>query len=110
MNFTKMEKYLIFAFGTEDRKHTVGRLGIVCSCTINGSIRKQLVALHDKLGELGHEWDGWFAEQFYHIRDEIENDVLSYNEVAYSLIELIEGQSAEVQPLADCKGRALRGV
>ncbi len=89
MEFTKMEKYLIFAFGTEDRKHTVGRLGIVCSCTINGAIRKQLVTLHDKLGELGSEWDGWFAEQFYHIQAEIENDVASYNEVAWDLIGLI---------------------
>ncbi len=89
MEFTKMEKYLIFAFGTEDRKHTVGRLGIVCSCTINGSLRKQLVALHDKLGALSYEWDGWFAETFYRIQSEIEEDVTSYNEVAWNLIGLI---------------------
>lgn len=110
MKFTKMEKYLIFAFGTEDRKHTVGRLGVVCSCTINGATRKQLVDLHNKLGELGSEWDGWFAEQFYLIQAEIENDVTSYNKVAWNLIELIGQQSAEVQPLTDCKGRALRVV
>lgn len=89
MEFTKMEKNMIFAFGTENRKHTVERLGIVCSCTINGAIRKQLVALHNKLGELGNEWDGWFAEQFYRIQAEIENDVTSYNEVAWDLIGLI---------------------
>lgn len=79
MEFTKIERQAIFAFGSESRCETVERLGIVCSCITNSSLQRVLVDLHNKLGELSPNKDKWFSEQFRSIQEEIEYDVCDYN-------------------------------
>lgn len=79
IDLTKDERIIVFAFGSESLKDTVGRLGIVTSCITELKTRKAMVKLHDRLGQfIVDQNTDWFSEYFQKLRMEMEDDFENY--------------------------------